>query len=44
MVEGPSDTIVQTLGEFTLAGLAPAGAPGDGGVPCFEDGCRGGSN
>jgi hypothetical protein len=44
MKDGPTDTIVQTPGEFMLAGLAPPGAPGHGGVPGFEDGCRGGSN
>ena len=44
MVDGPTDTIVQTPGQFMQAGLAPPGAPGHGGVPGFENGCRGGSN
>jgi hypothetical protein len=44
MVNGPTDTIVQSPGEFMLAGLSDPGAPGHGGVEGFEDGCRGGSN
>jgi hypothetical protein len=44
MVDGPTDTIVQTPGQFMLAGLSPPGAPGHGGVEGFENGCRGGSN
>ena len=46
MVDGPTDTIVQTPGQFMQAGLTGPGAPGHGtGIPgFFEDGCRGGSN
>ena len=36
--EGPTDTIVQTPAD------GPPGAPGHGGIPGFENGCRGGSN
>ena len=46
MVDGPTDTIVQTPGQFMQAGLTGPGAPGHGtGIPgFFENGCRGGSN
>jgi hypothetical protein len=46
MVNGPTDTIVQTPGEFMQAGFTAPGAPGHGtGIPgFFETGCRGGSN
>jgi hypothetical protein len=46
MVDGPTDTIVQTPGQFMQAGLTAPGAPGHGtGIPgFFENGCRGGSN
>ena len=46
MVDGPTDTIVQTPGQFMQAGLTPPGAPGHGtGIPgFFENGCRAGSN
>jgi hypothetical protein len=45
MVDGPTDTIVQTPGQFMLAGLTPPGVPGHGtDIPGFENGCRGGSN
>jgi hypothetical protein len=46
MVDGPTDTIVQTPGQFMQAGLTSPGAPGHGtGIPgFFETGCRGGSN
>ena len=46
MVDGPTDTIVQTPGKFMQAGLVGPGAPGHGtGIPgFFENGCRGGSN
>ncbi len=36
--EGPTDSIVQTPAD------GPPGAPGHGGIPGFENGCRGGSN
>ena len=44
--QGPTDTIVQTPGQFMLAGITGPGAPGHGtGIPgFFENGCRGGSN
>ena len=38
MVDGPTDSIVQTPAD------GPPGAPGHGGVPGFPIGCRGGSN
>ena len=43
MVNGPTDTIVQTPGQFMQAGLVGPGAPGHGtGIPgFFENGCRG---
>jgi hypothetical protein len=45
MLQGPTDTIVQTPGHFMLAGLTPPGVPGHGtNIPGFENGCRGGSN
>jgi hypothetical protein len=46
MENGPTDTIVQTPGQFMQAGLTGPGAPGHGtGIPgFFETGCRGGSN
>jgi hypothetical protein len=45
MVDGPTDTIVQTPGHFMLAGITPPGVPGHGtDIPGFENGCRGGSN
>jgi hypothetical protein len=45
MVDGPTDTIVQTPGKFMQAGLTPPGVPGHGtDIPGFENGCRGGSN
>jgi hypothetical protein len=46
MVDGPTDTIVQTPGQFMQAGITGPGAPGHGtGIPgFFENGCRGGSN
>jgi hypothetical protein len=45
MVDGPTDTIVQTPGQFMLAGLTPPGVPGHGtNIPGFENGCKGGSN
>ena len=46
MVDGPTDTIVQTPGQFMQAGIVGPGAPGHGtGIPgFFENGCRGGSN
>jgi hypothetical protein len=45
MVDGPTDTIVQTPGQFMLAGITPPGVPGHGtDIPGFENGCRGGSN
>ena len=46
MVDGPTDTIVQTPGQFMQAGITAPGTPGHGtGIPgFFEDGCRGGTN
>jgi hypothetical protein len=46
MVDGPTDTIVQTPGQFMQAGLVGPGTPGHGtGIPgFFENGCRGGTN
>src|SRR6478752_7040767 len=46
MKDGPTDTIVQTPGQFMQAGITGPGAPGHGtGIPgFFETGCRGGSN
>ena len=45
MKDGPTDTIVQTPGQFMLAGITPPGVPGHGtDIPGFENGCRGGSN
>jgi len=45
MVDGPTDTIIQSPGQFMLAGITPPGVPGHGtDIPGFENGCRGGSN
>jgi hypothetical protein len=46
MVDGPTDTIVQTPGQFMQAGLVGPGTAGHGtGIPgFFENGCRGGTN
>jgi hypothetical protein len=46
MVDGPTDTIVQTPGQFMQAGLVDPGTPGHGtGIPgFFEFGCVGGTN
>ena len=43
MKDGPTDTIVQTPGQFMQAGITGPGAPGHGtGIPgFFENGCRG---
>ena len=46
MVDGPTDTIVQTPGQFMQAGIVAPGTAGHGtGIPgFFENGCRGGTN
>src|SRR3989442_11759846 len=42
--QGPTDFTVQSPGQTMRAGLTPPGVPGHGGIPGFENGCRGGSN
>jgi hypothetical protein len=42
--QGPTDFIVQSPGQDVRTGLTPPGVPGHGGVPGFENGCKGGSN
>lgn len=45
MKDGPTDTIMQSPGQFMLAGITGPGVPGHGtDIPGFENGCRGGSN
>ena len=46
MVDGPTDSIVQTPGHFMQAGIVDPGTAGHGtGIPgFFENGCRGGTN
>jgi hypothetical protein len=42
--QGPTDFIVQSPGQTMIAGITGPGVPGHGGIPGFENGCRGGSN